>query len=397
MKKFHNVETEDIFNEFCFNRKIRPSTVSSYKNALQKYSNFTNKTLDELIIEAEIEEDSGLRLKRRKINKCLREFELSLYESNLSRDSVNLIMLLVKSFYRHNDIELPRMVKKGVNETHKLETIDDLPTMDEIRRFMEYCNNVYKAMVVMCLSSGMGASEVTSLTFKHLYKAISIKQYHSSLDQLIEELKAKSDFIPSWEIIRIKKNREYITFSSPESISRIIIYLEELQNKHPDYKPELSDKLFRSLNTNNPLKANSFTGIFVYINKAHFFRKTENNKNLIKSHSLRKLFASILESNGVSFLTIRRLLGHSTGPTIQAYFKVNIDSLKEEYSKVVKYLITTEQDVIVIDNLEELKEEVDDLKKLVTISGKLDPAYRDFILKEELKRQHEFDQRSIEV
>jgi len=73
----------------------------------------------------------------------------------------------------------------------------------------------------------MGASEVTILTFKHLYKSTSIKTYPETINQL-EQLKAKDDFIPTWKIIRIKKNREYTTFSSPESVKRIIIYHMQL-------------------------------------------------------------------------------------------------------------------------------------------------------------------------
>lgn len=45
MKKSHKVEDEDIFKDFCFDREIRTSTIDNYRNALQKYSNFTNKTL----------------------------------------------------------------------------------------------------------------------------------------------------------------------------------------------------------------------------------------------------------------------------------------------------------------------------------------------------------------
>ncbi len=391
MKRSHNIETEEIFQNFCIDRDIRLSTINNYKNALQKYSDFTNKTLEELILEAEKEEDSGIRLKRRKINTYLRDFKLSLKESHLSENTIELISLLVKAFYRENEIELPKNTNKAVGKAQRRETIDNLPKMEEIRRFMEHLNSVYKAMTVMCLSSGMGASEVTSLTFEHLYKATSINPYPETIVQLVRHLKAKGDLIPTWDIKRIKRNFEYTTFSSPESVNRIIIYLEELNNKYPDYKPEPNDKLFRGLKSNKPLIANDFLSMYVCKNKEFSFRKTEDNRNVMRVHSLRKYFASTLESNKVPHLTTRRLLGHSVDSVTSAYFKVDVESLKEDYLEVVKHLMTTEQEVIIINNLEDIKQEVNSLKGLVIESGMLPPEYRDYILKEELIKQSEFD------
>ena len=393
MKLSQKVKDEEIFKEFCVDRGIRKSTINGYKYALQKYSDFTGKTLEDLIIEAEKEEDSGLRLKRRKINRYLRDFELNLREINFSEGSIEQILMLVKSFYRYNEIELPRTKRTCVRKARKQETIDDLPKMKEIRRFMEHCNSVYKAMIVMALSSGMGASEVTSLTFRHLYKATEFKTYPETINQLIEQLKLKGDFIPTWKIIRIKKNHEYTTFSSPESVERIIIYLEELNNKFPDYKPKLEDKLFRSLSTNKPLVANSFSSMFASINKAHSFRKTDDNRNLMKTHSLRKFFASTLERNKVPHLTTRRLLGHTVDSTTSAYFKVDPESLKADYLDVVKELMTTEQDVIIIDKYADIKQEIEALKGIVVDHGKLPEEYKDIIIEDQLRLQVEFDQK----
>ncbi|MBP2045854.1 tyrosine-type recombinase/integrase [Methanobacterium aggregans] len=388
MKVFHKVGDEEIFKEFCFDRGIRKATISGYKDALQKYSNFTGKTLEELIIEAENDEENGLRLKRRKINKYLRNFELYLRELDFLESTVEQRLLLVKSFYRHNEIELPRNKKTGVRKARKQETIEDLPKMEEIRRFMEHCNSVYKAMIVMGISSGMGSSEVTSLTFRHLYKATELKTYPETIKQLIEQLNAKGDFIPTWKIIRIKKNHEYTTFSSPESVKRIIIYLEELNNKYPDYKPELEDKLFRGLRTNKPLTANDFSGMFVYVNKAYSFRKTDDDRNLIKTHSLRKFFASTLERNKVPHLTTRRLLGHSIDSTTSAYFKVDLNSLKEDYLKVVNELMTIEQKVVVINRYGH-KHEFGTLNGIVLESGYLPQDILDRLNYDEYKLNHE--------
>ncbi len=136
MKKSHRIESEEKFKEFCVDRELKRSTRDNYKNALQKYSDFTNKTLEELIEEAEDEEDAGIRLKRRKINKYLRNFKLNLKESNLSESAIELILIQIRAFYRQNEIELPRNNRKGIGKAQRQETIDDLPKMEEIKRFM---------------------------------------------------------------------------------------------------------------------------------------------------------------------------------------------------------------------------------------------------------------------
>jgi len=388
VKEFHKVEDEDIFIDFCVDRELQPSTIVNYKSSLQKYCNFTNKTLDELITEAEYEEEAGIRLKRRKINKYLRDFKLSLKKSNLSERTIELTMLQTRAFYGHNEIELPRNNRKGVGKVQRQETIDDLPTMEEIKRFMEHLNSVYKAMTVVCLSSGMGASEVTSLTFKHLYKASSINPYPETIIELIEQLKAKGNFIPTWDIIRIKRNHPYTTLSSPESIDRIIIYLEELSHKYPDYKPEPEDKLFRGFKSNKPLKANDFSSIYANKNRKFSFRKTEDNRNVMRVHSLRKFFATTLESNEMPYLTTKRLLGHRVDSVDSAYFKTDIGSLKKDYMKVVKNLTIDKVKIVEINPYDEITEKVEDLSKkfsFVLEHGNLPKGILDYIMYDEYK------------
>jgi len=51
------IEDEILFKEFCYNRELSNSSIKNYKYALRRYSNFTNKTLEELIEEAENQEE----------------------------------------------------------------------------------------------------------------------------------------------------------------------------------------------------------------------------------------------------------------------------------------------------------------------------------------------------
>lgn len=97
----------------------------------------------------------------------------------------------MKAFYREFEIEVPKSKRgKSINST-KIETIEDLPTIKEIERFMEYCNSVYKAIVVTGLSSGMSRAELSSLTFKHFFDAIPLESYPETLPDALDILKEK--------------------------------------------------------------------------------------------------------------------------------------------------------------------------------------------------------------
>lgn len=392
-----NVENEPIFQEFCSNRELGKSSIRGYKYALQKYSDFTNKTLDELIEEAEDEMYDNVKFRKRKINSYLNGFKSHLEELGVARSSKNHIIMLVRSFYNEFDIQLPRLKRKKSRKASIPETIEVLPTMDEIKKFMEYCNNVYKAIVLTGLSSGMSRAELSSLTFKHFYNAMELDKYPIDIPELIEKanpkVKREKAFVPLWQIKRIKTDHPYFTFSSPESIDRIIVYLEDLNYKFPDFKPNLNDKLFRSLKTNNPLTTSDIGGMYVYINKKRGFRKNGAHY-VIRPHSLRKLFASTLEKARVQHLTTRWLLGHSIDRTTSAYFKADPEALKEEYVEVLDQLTTDKVQIKIINKYEEIKQDFNALNRkfdFVIDKGRLPEEYRDMILQDQRRQEAEFE------
>lgn len=387
------VENESKFQKLCLVRKLEPATIRLYKYALQRYCDFTNMTLDGLINEAWDEEDSDISYRRRKINSYLNNFELYLDRLDLAQSSKNQIMMLVKAFYNEFDVQLPRNKRRKSKRARLPETIENLPTMEEIRRFMDYCNNVYKSIILMGLSSGMGRAEISSLTFKHFYDAIPLKRYPKDIPELIDKIKEKGDFLPFWSIVRVKTGHPYFTFSSPESVDRIIMYLEDLHHKYPDYNPLPEDNLFRSLNSNNPLTPNDIGGQYSYVNVRKGFRRV-NNHYIVRSHTLRKFFATTLERNKVPHLTTRWLLGHTLDETTSAYFRADPEALREDYVEVLDQLTTDNVQIKVINKYENIKQDVETLKEqvgLVISKGTIPEEYKEMVLKEEARKQAEYD------
>jgi len=358
--KLTSIEDEPLFKEFCSNREIKHESIRAYKYALLKYCNFVNKGLEELIEEAEEEEELSIRMRKRKINQYLTNFKSRLDESDLSERSKKQIIMLVKAFYKEFDIEIPQS-KRRKSSPARAETIADLPTIEEIQLFLEYCSSVYKAIVLTSLSSGMSRAEISSLTFKHFYDALSLTPYPETLRELIDKAKTNTNDILFWNITRVKTGNIYFTFSSPESLDRIIMYLEELYQRHPDYKPKLEDNLFRSTPPNKPLNANNIGSMFVFINKRNGFRRV-NGRFVVRSHNLRKYFATTLEKNKIPHLTSRWLLGHTVDKVTNAYFKPDAEAVKNDYLKVVNQLTTNKVEIKLINQYENLQQQIEEIR-----------------------------------
>ncbi len=343
-KKFmKKVENDPIFDTFCSNRGLSERTRELYINNLKKYVDFTDKSLTELLEEAEAEEDEQIRYRKRKISKYLNDFKLHLDSLNYSHAYKTQIMTQVKAFYNEFDIQLPRPKQRKSRNLRKNETIDELPTMDEIKKFLNHCNSCYRAIITLALSSGMGRSEIASLTFKHLYDALGIDLYPETIPEILKEIKAKENYIPIWNIERVKTGNQFFTYSSPENLDYISDYLDELLYKHPEYEPKPEDTLFRTLRLNTPLKPKNMSVSIFKINHEHGFRKKiVNNYCVIHIHTLRKYFATTLEKNKVPHLVTRWLLGHSIDNTTSAYFKADPETIKKDYLAVVDELSTKE-------------------------------------------------------
>lgn len=101
------MEDIEIINEYCQERNLKPETVKLKKNVLKNYTKSQNMNLEELLDEADMEEEQGIRMKRRKIKRRLQNFKQYLIDKNLAPRTINTNICNVKSFYRHYEIEVP--------------------------------------------------------------------------------------------------------------------------------------------------------------------------------------------------------------------------------------------------------------------------------------------------
>lgn len=358
------VVEDPIFQDFIIDRNLTKETVISYKNRLQKYVNFTGKSLTDLLEEAEHEQDKNVRPRKRKIKFYLANFKQYMLNEEFSLNYVKSSLRTVKSFYNEFDIDLPRERKRQSRKLTEKRTISDLPSFDEINRFLDKCNNVYRAILVLGLSSGMGRAEIASLTFKHLYEGLEISLYPKTIPEVVDvtKTKIKQGIIPKWNIIRIKTGNEYFTFSSLQSLERLVYYLEDYHYKYPEFKPKPEDQLIRSTFNGEPLSAINIGNTINVVNHSHGFRIAKDGHHAVRSHTMRKLFASLLEKHKVPYLETKWLLGHKVVGSDGAYFYPDPEEIKDDYINVMEHLTTDKSEIKIINSLPEIMEEFEEMK-----------------------------------
>jgi len=389
-----------MFREFCYEREIKEGTIKLYKFSLQKYVDFLGMTLEELIKEAEEEQrDPTILNRERKIRQHFIDFKTFLNEYRIEKgrskgnpysDSTKReIMTFVTSFYNHFDVDTPKPKnRKSTAYKKQMRTIDDLPTMEEIQEIMDLSSTNYKAVITLGLSSGMGASEIASLTFKHFYDAIGLKNYPKDIPDLLEKVGEKDNIVALWKIIRIKTAKPYFTFSSPENVDLILKYLKELHIQHPEYIPQIEDKLMRSIKYNKELNAQAIPVMYNHLNDKTDLRLV-NGKNVVRSHTMRKYFASTLQKNKMSYMNSKWLLGHDVPSVDASYFFAHIESIRADYVEILDQLTTNKVQIKVIDKYEELSNRLDVIEKHPSIieSGTLPESVAEELAKREMHDQ----------
>ena len=178
--------SKDLFEVFCSNRNIKDSTIKSYRSAILKYESFHKVAMKDLIGEAMRDEENMVPLKNRHIKNRLLNFRSYLLDSELSINTVKTYFSRIKTFYRHFEIELPYLNDIKFDEEY-LSSYYDLPTRGDIRKVCSISSNAFRALVLFISSS--------------------------------------RDIVPAFYLKRIKTNKFYYAFCSPEASHHIVKYL----------------------------------------------------------------------------------------------------------------------------------------------------------------------------
>ena len=305
--------SKDLFEVFCSNRNIKDSTIKSYRSAILKYESFHKVAIKDLIGEAMMDEENMVPLKNRHIKNRLLNFRSYLLDSELSINTVKTYFSRIKTFYRHFEIELPYLNDIKFDGEY-LSSYYDLPARGDIRKVCSISSNAFRALVLYISSSGCAKVETLSLTVGDFVKASD--EYHDggSIDDVLNCLIGRRDIVPAFYLKRIKTNKFYYAFCSPEASHHIVKYLISRKGL------SLDDRLFDFTDSSliySFKKVNDKLDMG-FVGRYRFFR----------SHALRKFHASNI---GLSADIVDELQGRGKTRVREAYMKTNPRRLKEIY------------------------------------------------------------------
>jgi hypothetical protein len=331
----------NCLEEFCSEKHLSESTEALYLASVKVYEALNNKSLDELIEEADAEEEEGIRWKRRTLKTRLIAFRKFLFE-NKSQGTANRYLGCIKTIYRHFEIELqelPSFNSRQVEQTY-IKTYEDIPTKAELIDAYYEANNVCKCIILFASSSGMSKVDFLKLTVDSFIEACSDYITSDELITQLKELKEQNEVIPCFEGCRQKTGTRYTTFCSPEAVEHIVQYLlgrnaqiiENYEGADEEEQEDLPDQLYRS-------------DKLFDISNSHLlytFRKINNKLKLgkvgystkFRCHQLRAFQASTLvnlEDNPFTIDEVDALQGRKKDRTHRAYFTESKSKLFKKY------------------------------------------------------------------
>ena len=347
-----------ILDEICLTRNLSKSTRKNYEQSIRSYTESQGLTLKELLIEAEEEEEKGVRLKHRNVKKRLIIFQnYLLNEKGLSKSTIKKQVQIIRYLYRHCEIELPNIPKLNEKHVRDYEPIyyDDLPTKELIQEALNISKPNMKAVILFIISSGCAREETLSLSINDFITATN--QYHNSTDiyEVLEELKHQENIVPIFKLRRRKTNQYYYTFCSPEATDAIVYYLESRTDLLTPEK-----QLFKFEKT-------YFQKKFIELNNSLGGHK-KGCYGIFRSHMLRKFHASNLArgENGLTLEEIDSLQGRMKDKMHKPYFLDDPQELRKKYiMNIDKVLINYDKKELTFESPEvlELKKRAVELEK----------------------------------
>ncbi len=372
---------EILVREYVATRGLSKSSYYSLKYSLAHYCKFQGKNLEELIDEADEEEEKGVRWKKSKLKKRLTNY-MNFCKETMTINSAKHYFKMVKLFYHHHDIQihkLPPLNEKNAKIRAPIRT-QDLPTREILQQAVEIAEPLMKALILFLASSGMSKVDARGLTIQNFLDA-TIK-YHDKDDDLktaIAKMKEYDGYlIPTWHNRRSKTKKYFITFNTDEATRYIIAYLElrneKLKSCPDNGQTELqpNDKLFK-------ISSHYFTIKFAQLNDALGLgtvggKPEEGIKgcNRLRGHMLRKYHATNLKKHGMDSYSINTMQGKSNGAVNDVYFFADEETLLKEYmdaiegvlimTDVKEYNVYSPEYVQMQSENEELKSELTDMR-----------------------------------
>lgn len=348
--KSSELKTDSFIKAWVSDRK--ENTKEIYIDSMRAYTEFLNKTPQELIEEAEDEIINGLLMRKRAINTDLRRFREHLEECGNAPMSVKGRVTAVRSFYKFNNIQLPVLPKTtppSPQIKHK-----EVPRKEDIQDVINIADPLEKAIVLVGACSGLAINEISNLLMSDFTKGYDPKTE-----------------ITTFHLIRGKNGYEFYTFLTPECSRAVLEYIKirthTSDTKDPQRQEHIEKQKILYDSKGNPL---GYLFIGRYISKDFLTTFNEEDRklepcaikkiyrelnertskanpkgewNVFRSHNMRKYFYNVFLSNHAEIFLTEFLMGHKLDSTKDAYYRANPMSLREDYQLYIPYLTIQKQ------------------------------------------------------
>ena len=179
------MKNQNIIEQIAKSKNLKKRSIERYNVNLKEYSALNKLSLEELLIEAENEEDERIRMRNRKIYTRLEHYKETLQngtyitkdgkEKPYKEHAISTKFNTVKGFYNFFNIEVPNI---SVKVSKRIKDLNDIPSKKDVYNVITNLSNLkYKSIILLMFSSGMGSAEVGNLTGSDFVKATSA--YHN--------------------------------------------------------------------------------------------------------------------------------------------------------------------------------------------------------------------------
>ncbi|RLG40229.1 MAG: hypothetical protein DRO05_06875, partial [Thermoproteota archaeon] len=271
-------------------------SMRTYASVVRRFSEYVGRTPDQLIKGCIGEDGLPDPKKVYKVSKLVDQFLGELEAEDLAPGSLTTELARLKSFFRVNGIELPRIPKYSLRVRYR----DRAPRPEEVQRLIEVADLREKAMIAVLATSGMRIGTLVKLKYRHVKDDLEAGRVPVHIHVEAEITKGKYS--------------DYDTFINEEAARYLKLYLDWRRRgtkKIPPEEIEDESPLFRTYEREvRPLShRGASAAIWNVFKKAGLDRKN-GKMHEIRIHSLRKFFRTQMAALGVPSDYIEYMMGH---------------------------------------------------------------------------------------
>lgn len=344
----------------------KENTQRNYLLAIQYYSDYLNKSPQQILDDAFNEIRAGKLMGERSIGKRITAFRKHLIDNHgMQPNTVRVNLNGICSFYEAYDIDLPNL-KKIMKKVKPLLENQPVPEKEDIQAALSVCDPLERTILLVGVASGLSMNEIRHLRLR------DVRNVNPNTN------------ITTIELTREKTDVEFTTFLTPEATRAVNDYLnwrmrisktsrrsalakQAIVNDNgylfikrhiPDLWLKTKDEELRSIDHD------AFLLIYRDIVEKCGKLGDKGKRNLIRSHNTRKYFFNALKDAGCDLIYVEHWMGHALDKTKEAYARFDPKKQVPLYEKYATFLtIEKANDVASSPEFKNQLEEIERLKK----------------------------------